>query len=283
MAEHQGSTDKTERIELPSAIQRARWTDRQAAAGGKAGLEVITQFVGPNSEMKIELIEYSGKKWGKLDFKINGDRFWKNIEIPEEAKDALYANVKLPKHKLEKKSNLLIVLPPIEITNVQWDKDEARRGDILKLSADIEGAADGTEGIIEIWEHDEDEAHDFITKIPVQVKNSKVELDWEYEYHEDTDGIPTEEECEKGYNPPEYFFRVIITGVSADSGLLEFKDWIEIELNDDLGNPIPNVEYILNLADGKQRKGNLDDKGFAVEKDVPPGKVSIEFPEFQDS
>ena len=72
----------------------------------------------------------------------------------------------------------------------------------------------------QIWEHDLDDAHDLVTKFPVKVKNQKIEAEWEFQYCEDTDDIPTDKETERGYNPPEYFFRVIVAGVSADSILL---------------------------------------------------------------
>jgi hypothetical protein len=42
----------------------------------------------------------------------------------------------------------------IEITNADWDKQEARRGDVLKLNANVKGVRDGAESQIEIWEHD---------------------------------------------------------------------------------------------------------------------------------
>lgn len=287
MPEHQGSTDQVERVELPSAIQRVRWTERQVAAGGEAGLEVITQFVGPGSEMKIELIEFSGKKWGKLDFKINSERFWKKIEIPEEAKDALFANVKLPKHGLELRSNLLVVLPPVEITNLAWDRDEARSGDVVKLTADIEGAPQEAEAEIEIWEYDSDEAHDFITKLPAPIADQKIELDWEYVYHEDKDEIPTQEELERygnAYNPPEYFFTVEVNGIKAgmeqESRLLTYRDWIEVLLTDGVSEPIPEEPYILYLPDGTTKEGDTDDKGLIQEKGIPPGTVYIEFPSY---
>jgi len=177
------------------------------------------------------------------------------------------------------KSNPLIILPKIEITNAKWDKKEARRGDILKLSANIKGVPDGTEAEIEIWEHDADEAHDLITKFQVIVKDSKVESEWEYEYHEDTDDIPTEEESEKGYNPPEYFFRVRVGEVSADSELLTFKDWIEIRLIDGFGDPVSEAEFIVRLADGSEVQGKLDDKGYALVEDIPPGAYWVQFPE----
>lgn len=282
MAEHQGQTDAIKKIQLSSSLEQVIWTKRLAVSGGSVGLEIFTHYVGNGSSLEIELSDQNGKNFGKYKEKISGNRFWTKIRVPAEAKQALYANVKLPKHGLQMKSNPLIIMPPIEITNAKWDKKEARRGDILKLTADVRGVADGTEGEIEIWEFDSDGGHDFITKFPVLVKNKKVELEWEYEYHEDTDEIPTEDELKKygnKYNPPEYFFRVKVGEMAVDSGLLEFKDWIEIELRDqDNKESFPDEDYILVLPDGKERRGKLNDKGYAKEKDIPPGRCEIEFP-----
>ena len=170
----------------------------------------------------------------------------------------------------------------IEITNVKWDKGEARRGDVLLLSADVKGARDGTEAQIEIWEHDADGNHDFIEKFSVPVKNKKVEKEWEFEYHEDTDEIPTTEESEKGYNPPEYFFKVIADGETAESDLLKFRDWIEIELRDEFDNPVAGADYVILLADGSEIQGKLDDNGYARIENVMPGPYWVQFPEHED-
>ncbi len=282
MTEQKGPTDEVKKTELASIIQSVLWTEQRAPHGGDVGLEVITQFVGNNSEMKIELVDQSGKTLGKYKEKMCGNRFWAKIKVPDDAKDTLVANVKLPKHGLEATSNPLLVLPPIEITNLKWDKKEARRGDTLKLTADIKGAQEGAEAEIEIWEHDADEAHDFITIIPVVVKDKKVETVWEFEYHEDTDDVPEEGESEKGYFPPEYFFRVKVGGISEDSELLEFKDWIEIELLDEFGSPIPEAEYVVRLADETEIEGKLDKNGYARVEDVVPGPYWIHFPEYEE-
>jgi hypothetical protein len=279
MPEHKGQTDEVKKIELPSAIQQVMWSKQMIAGGAQVGLEIFTHYVGNNSDIEIEFSDHSGKKFGTSKSKISGNHLLLQILVPADAGQIFYAEVKLPKHGLNKKSNPLLILPKIEISNLKWDKKEARRGDILKLTADVKGAQEGSEAEIEIWEHDEDKAHDLITKIPVTVKSDKVETNWEYEYYEDTDDIPSKEETEKGYNPPEYFFRVIINGTSADSGLLEFKDWIDIELKNQLEKPIPDEKYELTLPDGTQRKGTLDKEGKAVEKDVPPGKCVVTFPE----
>lgn len=278
MTEYKEKTDKTHQIKLESSIEQVLWTRTAAAPKGKVGIEVFTQFVGNNSEISIKISDKSGKTFETIKAKMSGNHFWKQITVPENAKEELYAKVKLPKHSLEQKSNPLIVIPPIEITNAKWDKQEARRGDILKLTADVRGAQEGTEAEIQIWEHDADEAHDLITKFPVLIKNQKVEADWEFEYHEDTDDIPTEEESENGYNPPEYFFKVKVQGVEAKSELLEFKDWIEIGLVDEFGNPIAKEKFKLIFPDGIEREGNLNEEGFARIEDVPPGKFKVDFP-----
>ncbi len=278
MTEYKEKTDKTHQIKLESSIEQVLWTSTAAAPKGKVGIEVFTQFVGNNSEISIKISDKSGKTFETIKAKMSGNHFWKQITVPEKAKEELYAEVKLPKHSLSKKSNGLYLFPLVEIKNLKWDKQEARRGDILKLTADIKGLADGNEAEIQIWEHDSDEAHDLITKFPALVKNRKVEAEWEFEYHEDTDDIPTEEESENGYNPPEYFFRINIGGVSADSGLLEFKDWIEIELEEEDGSPIAKEEYVIKLPNGEERKGKLDQDGYCKEEDIPPGRIQIEFP-----
>jgi hypothetical protein len=282
MAEHQGQTGEIKKVKLESDIQQVYWTRRAAAPGGSVGLEVFTHHVGNNAELKIDLTDKSGKSHGSFTDKIYGNHFWGPVKVPADAKEELYATVKLSKHGLSKKSTPLIILPPVQITNPKWDKKEARRGDILKLTADLKDVPDGVEAMVEIWEHDADGVHDFITKFPVQVKSKRIEAEWEFEYHEDTDDIPTTGEAEKGYHPPEYFFRVKVGEVTAESGLLEFKDWIEIELIDDEGNPISSKKYKLLLPDGTEREGTLDDKGHAREENIPPGPVDVDFPDVKD-
>ncbi len=177
------------------------------------------------------------------------------------------------------------ILRVINVTNLKWGQEEARREDIVKLSADIEGVPDGSEVKIYIYEYDQDGAHDFIAKFPVIVKSRKIEAEWEYDYYEDTDEIPTDEEMKeygKSYNPPEYFFIVDVNGgrfgKDQESGLLEFKDWMEIELRQNDGTARSDEQYIITLADGTERRGNLDSNGTARFEDLPPGPYTVKFP-----
>lgn len=278
MPEHQGQTDETHYITLPSAIEQVLWTQRQCAVGGMVGLDVFTTYVGNNADMQIELSDVRGSRQGTFTDKIYANVFRAEIRVPPTAREVLYATVRLPAHGLAVVSPPLLLTAPIRITNARWSQNEARHGDLLTLTADVEGAPGGTEGEVVIFEHDADGAHDLITQLPVLVEQNHVEVQWEFEYHEDTDDIPTAEESERGYQPPEYFFRARVSGVYADSALLLFKDWIEIRLSNYDNRYMGNPTYILHLPDGSQRQGQLDDDGCALEEDVPPGRVRIEFP-----
>jgi len=283
--EHRNQTDQAKQVKLPSQIERVAWTTRRAMNGALVGLEILTHFVGNRSELEIELSDQSGKSFGKFKERLSGNRFWTKIKVPSEAKQALYADVKLPKQGLQMKSSPMIILPAIEITNLNWSQDEARDGDLVKLSADVKGAADGESGEIEVWEYDSDGAHDFISRFPIYVKNNKVEAEWEYEYHEDRDEIPTQEELEKygnRYNPPEYFFKVNIcdhiVGNKQESKLLAFRDWFEILLTSGLKEPISDEPYVLYLPDGKTEEGKTSSEGRVKREKIQPGKIWIEFP-----
>lgn len=278
MSEYERQTDQVHEIKLPSAISQAMWDRPMAWVKKKVGILVYTHFVGNGSDIRITIRNKSGRRLDRIEGKVYSNRFRETWTVSDKAKEAVYFEAELRQHGLKEKSEEMEIIPPIEITNAKWNQPEARRGDILKLTADVKNVPDGAEALIEIYEHDTDGAHDFITKFPVLVENKKVEAEWEYEYHEDTDDIPTEEETEKGYSPPEYFFKVIIYGQEAKSGLLEFKDWVEIELINGAGDPEPDVDYILHLPDGSQRQGKLNSDGYAREEDVPPGKAIIEFP-----
>jgi type VI secretion system secreted protein VgrG len=57
------------------------------------------------------------------------------------------------------------------------------------------------------------------------------------------------------------------------------KHWIEIQLNDDDGKPVPGEPYKVTLADGTTvADGTLDDKGFARVDNIDPGTCQVTFP-----
>ena len=277
MSMHKGQTNEVTEVTLPSAIDRVAWTRQRVAPGGTVGLKIFARFVGNGASMQLKLTDHRGSSFGTFNDQLYNNQLTVEITAPLKARDALYAEVKFPDHSLSETSPPLLITAPVVIQNVQWSEAEARRGDVLTLSADVEGVPDGTEAQLTILEHDADEAHDLITQFSTLVEKQRVEAEWEYEYHEDTDDIPRDEEAEKGYQSPEYFFRMEVEGIVAESELLVFKDWIEIELFDNRGRPQANRSFEIHFPDGSSQSGTLDANGRAEVKDAPPGPYQVLF------
>ena len=282
------STDQEHEIKLESSLVSASWLSHAAVGGQTAALEVRTSMVGYGAPIKITGKTEKGKKLDKISGEVKGDKFVGRLQIPEDVKtdDKAYFEVDLSKNGLKGESNRIPCMPPPRVSELKWSASEARRGDTLTLSAKIKGVRDGSDVLVTIYEYDQDSAHDKIAELPATVRDEKMELQWEYEYFEDTDEIPTQAEMERyggSYNPPEYFFTVKIGdteyGAEQESGLLLFKDYMEIFLKDPDDYPVGNVEYILILPDGEERRGTLDENGYAREDGIPPGPCTIQFPE----
>jgi hypothetical protein len=286
-------TDADEEIKVDSSLIYATWRSGIAYGGQKAVIEVGTAFVGNGAKIEIKGVSAKGKKLGKIKDVINNNRFVGELDIPEDIEfgDEVYFEVKLAKNGLDGESDRIPAHPPVKVSEMKWSASEAGRGDILTLTAKIQGVRSGTEVTVKILEYDADGAHDRIAEFPATVADEKLEVDWEYEYHEDTDEVPNQEDMEEygaNYNPPEYFFTVTVGdkefGREQESGLLTFKDWIELDCEDPYGDPAADVEYVLVMPDGQERKGKLDSEGKARIEGVPPGPCHMElnFPEEEE-
>ncbi|MBI1926574.1 hypothetical protein HYR99_20315 [Candidatus Poribacteria bacterium] len=150
MPDYTKPTDAVHKIKLPSAIHLAMWNQGVAAVGEAVELVVYTDFVGNGSEIKIRVYNQSGKKLDEITGEVYGNRFKGTYTVSDKAKDAIYFEAELKQHQLEQKSLTMVIVPPILITNLKWSQPEARRGDILTLTADVSGVPDGTEAVIEI-------------------------------------------------------------------------------------------------------------------------------------
>ena len=53
------------------------------------------------------------------------------------------------------------------------------------------------------------------------------------------------------------------------------KTWIEVEVVDELGNPMANLKYALKLADGSERTGVLDSQGRVRASGIDPGQCTF--------
>lgn len=60
------------------------------------------------------------------------------------------------------------------------------------------------------------------------------------------------------------------------------KSWIEIELVDKEGKPVPGEAYRVTLPDGeKVAEGTVDEKGFARVDGIEPGTCKVTFPRLE--
>ena len=55
--------------------------------------------------------------------------------------------------------------------------------------------------------------------------------------------------------------------------------WIEIELVDEDGNPVPGEAYEVKLPSGQVARGNLGSDGKKRINYIPPGNCEVAFPE----
>lgn len=62
----------------------------------------------------------------------------------------------------------------------------------------------------------------------------------------------------------------------------EPKTWIEIELVDTEGKPVPNERYWILLPDGSAREGRLNAEGRAYFGDLDPGECDVRFPDLDN-
>ncbi len=285
------STDSEHEIKLESTLIAADWSSGGAFAGQKVEFEVLTSFVGQGAKIEATGKSEKGKKLGKVKDVIKNNVFVGEFDVPEDIEpgDEIYFEISLPDNGLDGESARIPVYPQVEVSNLKWSAEEARRGDILTLTAEVKGAPEETEVLLTIFEYDEDKVHDKIAEVSGFVREGKIEAKWEYEYHEDVDEIPTDEEKQKyggSYNPPEYFFTIKVGdeeyGKEQESGILNFKDWIELKVKDEDGQPASGRKYTITLPDGSEKKGELDNEGYAKESGIPPGKCVIDIEDTAD-
>jgi uncharacterized Zn-binding protein involved in type VI secretion len=81
---------------------------------------------------------------------------------------------------------------------------------------------------------------------------------------------------------PDTFVDVpVFSESSAIENLLEEKTYVEFQLLNYNGEPIPHANYIMTLPDGEKRHGKLDNNGIVFIDKIPHGKCDIVFPDIE--
>ncbi len=163
-----------------------------------------------------------------------------------------------------------IQLSGVELSAARWSTETARCGESVAMTTRVGGSAsDGAAVVFRIFEKDSDGQDDFVAEVPGTLAQGEATAHWTYRYIDDKDDPGSQD------SQPEYYFICQLAGAEARSGLLEFRDIVEIECLDLFGNPRADAPYTLLLPNGDRRSGTLDAAGRAKVEDVPPGRYRL--------
>jgi uncharacterized Zn-binding protein involved in type VI secretion len=160
---------------------------------------------------------------------------------------------------------------PGSIVNANWEKNKVRIGDEAKLIVKLKDFEDGTPATFLVWER-KGSQDTLLAQINGEIQGNKIEVKWKHSLEDSEEKLEKEVEEEK---PPEYYFAVEVEGEEKASGALEFTYPIDIYLEDENGNPLDNVKYVVTLSDGTKKKGKFKG-GHAKIEDAPYGKFGLE-------
>lgn len=268
------------KIKVQSNLIYALWNCGIAHADTEAPFIVKTSLVGEGAEIKVKLKDEKGKTLEKMNNKIHGNCYRGTIAIPENVRmDAmLYLEVELPKNGLNGESNQIPAGPAIKAKSMKWSQTEVKRGDMVKMLAEFIDLPDKTEATVQVYEYDQAGNHDPVVAIPTEINENKLEVQWEYQYHDDTIQIPTQSELQpykKNYQQPQYFFVVEIEGAllgtKQESGLMKFNDWVEYEVNQ-VAFPF---DCEIEFADGTKIEKKGVNTSVVRFENVKPGKCTF--------
>ena len=170
----------------------------------------------------------------------------------------------------------------IGIAKPKVSSSKIKVGGNVKLRAVTFGIESGTSAKVDVYMKDTNSADKLYDDIETKVDNDKIEAEWAYKYKDDDDGPTIGKSKSEKYSMPKFYFKVRVGDNQSRSDMLEVTDDLEISLNDEDGNPITNEDYEVYLTSGEVRKGKLDKKGKALEKDVPSNmKDKVVFPRVQ--
>jgi uncharacterized Zn-binding protein involved in type VI secretion len=166
------------------------------------------------------------------------------------------------------------------ITTARWSVREARDDDTVQCIVETVGIEDGTPAVLQIYMRNLNSPDRVVRTVDnLQINSGSLSYDWQPWFFDETD--PSK--MYPGFLAPSFFFKVIIVDLAERSGILTYRDYIEIRLREHDETPIPNAEYRLHLATGEIRTGNVDGQGNARIENIPPCKCKVEFPRMNET
>ena len=194
----------------------------------------------------------------------------------------------------------------VGVYGCRWERDEARVGEAVGMSARCVGIADGAVALFEVWREvvsaDGSARRETVWEGMGEAEGGRVEAmrPFVYAWPEaerpggaDSGGVvvpsetettpvrPVDAEGGEGRDRlsgagPVYAVEVSVGGVHrARGGPLRYQDWVEIEFADADGRAAPHTQYRVRVGNGEVRSGVADASGTARLDRLPPGEVVL--------
>lgn len=152
------------------------------------------------------------------------------------------------------------------LKDAKWSKAKAAVGEKIKLTVTADGFEDGASGALTILKKDDAGGRRVLAQIPCKVKGKKLEAEWTIDVT-GADEAPIKDKAER---KEEYCQFIAHAGGSvAVSGKLEVHADLDIELVDEIGQPIEKQKIEVILSNGEVKELNLDAQGKARLPQVP--------------
>lgn len=277
MPSHQGQTDKTLKIKLPSAILEARWGLAEVAAGGTVPVEVSTYFVADGSQIKATLKDLQGEVIETVSGKVYSNLFRAPYKVSKPNKTGgMLFEAELPAHSLKRMSAKIRVGPPVKITELKIldekgsELKEIAKSGRIQLTGKIEGPPAGTPCHFTLYLDSGKPEAALVQSIPAKIEGGKATctLDFASPSWEPKHLVQRDLDRDGGsYAPLQYFFELGCLGVHAKSPLLEYVSWVELDFG-----PIKG-KAVLIMPDGTEETKDIPADG--ILKVASPGAGRI--------
>lgn len=158
------------------------------------------------------------------------------------------------------------------ITKADWSTKTAEVGEKVKIQVETAGFEDEQEALLNIFVRDIGFADRLYRTLEAQVKGNKIEVEWELQIDQE---LLDMQRSKQKYSSPTFYFSAIVDQCTANSNILRYKDWVEINLKDKDGNVLKDQKIKVQLSNGEIRETNTDNQGKAKLENVPPGQVKV--------
>ena len=253
------------------------------AGNGASASAAVAMFDNNESTTKLEhWVEF--KFLDKAGLPVSGIPYKFTDPDGKEANGVLQLDGRLTRDAVNEGQSSVILQG---IKDVKWSKDMAKVGDELTLTAKLEGFEDGDQALVQIFKRDLRGPDVLVEERAEKVQGGKIETSWTYELPEadedvDVSGSENDVKSTANFSAPEFYFEVLAGLSKGRSGLLALEDFIEIELKDEDGKALADLDYILYLPNGEVRTGKLDGGGKVKEEKIPAGFCQVRFPTLPD-